>query len=194
MIIDIFILFFKNIRKMETLTKDTLTKIALELSPPDLINFCSTNKKNNICSSENKDFWRLKIQRDYPKVFNYYKIQNITLVNPKNTYIRKFIEVSKAIENFIEDVLEEKLMREFPKVKKENFDNIQKKELFTKLYDLYQTLLPQYPGIRSDAIEATAAKYFPPKSKTNRIDYPLGKIRSLMVSLLTKDKMYEIKK
>ena len=146
----------------------------------------------------NKDFWRMKIQRDYPKVFNFYKIQNITLANPKNTYIRKFIEISKAIENFIEefieDVLEEKLIRDFFKTQKENFDNIQKKELFTKLYDLYQTLLPQYPGIRSDAIEATAAKYFPPKSKTNRIDYPLGKIRSLMVSLLTKDKMYEIKK
>ena len=111
---------------METLPKDPLTKIALELSPPDLINFCSVSRKNNICSSENKDFWRLKIQRDYPKVFNYYKRRGIVLVNPKNTYIRKFMEVSVIIENFIAENFK-------------HLNNDQKNELFRKLYKIYHT-------------------------------------------------------
>jgi hypothetical protein len=53
---------------MDRLPKDLHITIALELSPPDLLDLCRTKKRyaRNIC--DNEDFWWRKIARDYPDV------------------------------------------------------------------------------------------------------------------------------
>lgn len=81
--------------------KDLQRKVALELSPSDLINFCVTNKNVNVEICESKDFWRLKLEKDYPEVFNYFSKGKLILKNPKNTYIRRFTEVSREVEIFV---------------------------------------------------------------------------------------------
>ena len=88
---------------MEKLPKDLRRRLALELSPSDLIRFCVSEKKmyEEICNS--KEFWREKIHRDFPEVFTYFQRHKMILSNPKNTYIRKFTEVSKMIDDFIKD-------------------------------------------------------------------------------------------
>jgi hypothetical protein len=87
---------------MKSLSKDITRKIALELSTYDLIKFCLTDKKSyrDICDS--KDFWRQKLMIDYPIFVAYYQKNNLILKNPKNTYIRKFTEKAKEIENLLD--------------------------------------------------------------------------------------------
>ena len=62
---------------METLPKDVKRKLALNLSPPDLIRFCATSVDlhADICKSD--EFWRLKLEKDYPKMFRYYQKHNM---------------------------------------------------------------------------------------------------------------------
>ena len=82
--------------------KDLQRKIALKLSPPELIRFCKTNKSLNIEICESNDFWRLKLEKDYPELFNYFSKNKLILKNPKNTYMRRFTEISTLIENFVQ--------------------------------------------------------------------------------------------
>ena len=156
---------------MEGLPKDIVIKLALELSPPDLINFCLVDKKFNIC--DNKDFWRQKIQIDYPYVFEYYSRQNRPLANPKNTYIRKFTEVFRAIEKSI-DI-------QFP-----YSGDVEKKEMSVKFHDLYREILEFYltKGYLKDSL---IKKHFPEKNK-----YNYNEIKHLMRFLLNKDHMYKL--
>jgi hypothetical protein len=106
---------------METLSKDIRRQLALKLSPPDLINFCLTSKENNeeICNS--KDFWRQKLSIDYPEFFRYYQVNNLTLSNPKNTYIRKFTGISREIESIV----------------KHYFSKNKSKEMYDRIYKFY---------------------------------------------------------
>lgn len=93
--------FFNN------LPEDVQRKIALELSPSDLINFCLTEKQkmDKICNSD--IFWRLKLEKDFRQVFYYYKKHNIILKNPKNTYMRLFTEQARFIEDKLLNEIEE---------------------------------------------------------------------------------------
>lgn len=84
---------------METLPPDVLRKIALEMSPPDLIKFCSTEKRMNVNICDSKDFWLKKLEIDYPEALIITYRDGLPLINPKRTYIRKFTEVSKLIES-----------------------------------------------------------------------------------------------
>jgi len=61
---------------MQTVPKDILVKLALDLDLPDLLNLCQVNKQINqkICAS--KDFWKQKLWKDY----------NLTSENPKAVY------------------------------------------------------------------------------------------------------------
>lgn len=86
---------------MEKLPKDLKRKLALELSPSDLISFCASNRKLNQDICESKEFWRLKLEMDYPETIPYFRKYGKPLVNPKNTYIRKFREISKPIDDFV---------------------------------------------------------------------------------------------
>ena len=51
---------------METLNKDMLVKIALELDLPRLLRFCESEKRINDKVCKNNDFWRNKLERDFP--------------------------------------------------------------------------------------------------------------------------------
>ncbi len=106
---------------MEKLPKDLKRRLALELSPSDLIRFCVSEKKmyEDICNS--KEFWREKIARDFPEVFTYFQRHKMILSNPKKTYIRKFTEVSKLIDEFL---------KAYP----ENIRAV----LYNDIYDIYE--------------------------------------------------------
>lgn len=77
---------------------DIQRQIALELEPYDLIIFCRSNKNINreICNSN--EFWRLKMEKDFPEVWSYFTNAGMIMKQPKNTYIRIFIAISKIIE------------------------------------------------------------------------------------------------
>ena len=86
------------------LPADLKRKIALELSPPDIISLCATSKQFNteICNS--KEFWRLKLQKDFPSRYNLMVKNKLVFINPKQSYIREFlltsIEIDKFLDNF----------------------------------------------------------------------------------------------
>lgn len=83
---------------METLSIDLKRNISLDLPPVDLIRLCLTSSElyENICNSD--EFWRLKIEKDYPEVTKYFRKNNLILRKPKVTYIRVFSSISKVIE------------------------------------------------------------------------------------------------
>jgi len=51
---------------MENLNKDMLIKLGLELKLPDLLKFCSSEKRINEKVCNNKDFWLNKLLLDFP--------------------------------------------------------------------------------------------------------------------------------
>lgn len=79
---------------------DVLRKIALELPPYDLISLCASKKSfyKDIC--KNNQFWRFKLEKDFPEVFNYILNLGLSLKNPKSTYIRVFTQLSSLIEKY----------------------------------------------------------------------------------------------
>jgi len=84
---------------MESLPLDLRRKIALDLSPKELIELCLASKEvfyKGIC--QDNEFWRLKIEYDYPEVIEYFRKNNLILRNPKNTYIRVFSKISEIVE------------------------------------------------------------------------------------------------
>ena len=151
---------------MENLPKDIQRKLALELSPRDLVNFCLTDKslKNAICDS--KDFWRQKLMLDFPKVFNFYKKQGLVLVNPKNTYIRRFKDIFEPIENFVSRYYHSKYNT--------------KEDFFNKIFKIYnESNMLNY--------HKTLESYFPAKTLWNFKDA----LSNLLYILLEKDKIYD---
>ena len=51
---------------MESLSKDTLILLAMELDYADILKFCQTSKKINRYVCKNNDFWRNKLYLTYP--------------------------------------------------------------------------------------------------------------------------------
>lgn len=161
---------------MENLPKDLRRKIALELSPSDLIRFCVSEKKmyEEICNS--KEFWREKIARDFPEVFSYFQRHKMILHNPKNTYIRKFTEIFKMIDEFV---------NQFPK-------NIQT-QLYNDIYNLYEEKKDQrirignYKALRDKALRDKYQKYTP---KSIAFDEDVGKIILRLVTIYDYYKKY----
>ena len=114
---------------MESLPKDVAIEMALNLSPPDLINFCSASKaQNRICNSN--DFWRRKLDKDYPGDF----APGTVLKNAKELYIKRFTYVSRRIEEFMENIIREAFPKNFSRFLNPEY----KKELYLKLYKLYE--------------------------------------------------------
>jgi len=74
------------------INKDILIKLALDLDIPDLISLCRTNKSinNKICNNNN--FWRIKLNKEYPNTIglfqnvDYRKIYNSIINKKKNIY------------------------------------------------------------------------------------------------------------
>ena len=87
---------------MEKLPKELNREILLNLSPPDIINFCLSNKEKNQIICEDNNFWFKKLERDYPsELYLFYKEEEPVL-NTKYLYIERFTYVSKSIENMIQ--------------------------------------------------------------------------------------------
>ena len=55
------------------LKMDTLVLLAMELNYADVIKFCPTFKKNNKYICQNNNFWRNKLDKDYPYTKNFDK-------------------------------------------------------------------------------------------------------------------------
>ena len=114
---------------MESLPKDVMAEMALNLSAPDVIKFCLASKsQNRICNLN--DFWRRKLDKDYPGDF----APGTVLVNAKELYIKRFTYVSRKIEEFMEKIIKETFPEKFSRF----FNKEYKKELYLKLYKLYE--------------------------------------------------------
>jgi len=123
---------------MERLPKDVTFKIALDLSPQDLINFCVTEKKKfkNICDSEN--FWRLKLEKDYPEL---YKRIPKPVKDPKRRYIKEFTFVSRNIEQTINGIITGFYLDVFYKNVVKYLDLAKyQKDLYEIIYKVYKKL------------------------------------------------------
>lgn len=136
----------------ETIPDDMKRKIALELSPPELINLCLTNKsfKNSICDSD--AFWLQKLQIDYPEEFVYVYDRGLKMTNPKGTYILRFTEISRTIENYIPEFIHDNLGKRFAKYLTKKY----KKDLFKTLYNIYSKRLKvfkEHPDANEDDLE-----------------------------------------
>jgi hypothetical protein len=60
------IIYKINYIKMQTLRNDELFLLAIDLSLPDLLNFCSSSKQINLSVCDNDRFWLQKLNKDFP--------------------------------------------------------------------------------------------------------------------------------
>ena len=118
---------------MQQLSKDVKREIALDLSPPDLINLCSTQKEFNKEICESRDFWMRKLEKDYPEEFLQFHKKGIPVKNPKDRYIKKFTFISRQIESFIDEFIDKVFGYGFLKFLNEDY----KKGLYKVIYDVY---------------------------------------------------------
>lgn len=130
---------------METLPKDVRIELAMNLSPPDLINFCATEKKQSLEICASKDFWRKKLEKDYPEEFLDFYAMGQPIANPKDVYIRRFTEISRRIEEFIPEFLQKFFGNPFVKYLGKDY----KKDLYNSIFSLYQEL-SNLEGIKID--------------------------------------------
>ena len=115
---------------METLPKDVAIEMALNLSPADLIRFCSASKaQNRICNSN--DFWRRKLKKDYPEVL---KTEGGIIENPKELYIQKFTYISKSLEKLQEKIIAKSFPYKFSKYLTDQY----RKDLYFSLNLIYE--------------------------------------------------------
>ena len=117
---------------METLPKDVAIEMALNLSPADLIRFCSASKaQNRICNS--RDFWRRKLKKDYPEVL---KAEGEIIENPKEIYIQKFTYISRSLERLQEKIIAKSFPHKFSKYLTDEY----RKDLYFSLYLIYEMI------------------------------------------------------
>ena len=114
------------------LPKDIRFKIALGLSPADLVHFCAVEKKqySDVCSS--KIFWRQKLALDYPGRYTEHEYKD----SPKEKYIEEFTRIFREIEKFVEVYIE----KYFGKFRK-HLASSYKKDLERYLYKVYLTTM-----------------------------------------------------
>lgn len=120
---------------MEGLPKDVLMETALNLSPPDLISLCATNKKQNdaLCNSE--IFWRRKLEKDYPEEFLQFYISGHPVQNPKKIYINRFTYISRQLEMLIDKFIDSAFGgRRFRTFMNDEY----RKGLYRALYTVYE--------------------------------------------------------
>ena len=67
--------------RLQTLPKDALFSIAIELDLPDLLSLCNSYERINELICERNDIWNYKLRKEFP-VLNYYG------KNPKEYYIK----------------------------------------------------------------------------------------------------------
>lgn len=80
---------------METLSRDTVFQLLLNLSGANLLNFCATNTTiSSICDERNDYFWRTKVFNDYSNVPN----------KPDNLSWKRFYILLGTTRQFIKQV------------------------------------------------------------------------------------------
>jgi hypothetical protein len=86
-------------QNLDTLPPDILRKIAMDLRPYEILEFClvASPLNNSVCDSH--DFWVEKLRLDFPYVIDFFTRNNLRLYNPKNTYSRYYLEITLGIEN-----------------------------------------------------------------------------------------------
>ena len=147
-----------------------LRKIALDLEPYDLISFCASDKSfnKNICSDDN--FWRLKIQKDFPEIFEYFKKTGLILRNPKTTYIRNFKKLSEIIEKNATVYYNREETDILKNIKNENKAEV-KDKIYKVLYSSYSDIRKQkIYEYQNNIIKEILQKYIE-KYNLNEIDF-----------------------
>ena len=131
---------------MDTLPKELTIEIALNLKPADLVKFCAGNRKisQRICDSN--DFWRRKLERDYPEEMK--ELKGIVIKNPKDVYMKRFSFISKSIEEFIPKYLD----IVFTPTRAQRINNVFKKKFYEALYELYVDVSENYQATLKDPI------------------------------------------
>lgn len=118
---------------MERFDKNLLRLMAIELDMPSLIKFCKTNKRINKEVCQSQDFWRNKLNKEFPNTIGKFYIADfrkiyLSLINKEvHTY---YIFISQ--ENKQEDNL--------PKI----FDYIKETPINEEDYDLAEKLYPDF--------------------------------------------------
>lgn len=183
---------------MNDLPADVKRLMALKLSAPDLINFCLTDKNTNKSVCDSNDFWRQKLIMDYPHIFDYYTRNKMVIKNPKNLYIRKFTEVYRMIEKFVDDEFvsgkhktdDHEAIISVYKIKPEIKDDLQK-----TIYSFYNDYVNfpnidlsylRYDGRLTDLVKKYELRYFTTKDFEDSLTL-------LIYKLLKKDQMYKSK-
>ncbi len=141
---------------MENLPKEIKIKIALELSPKDLIEMCLSSKEvfyKSLCGDD--EFWRIKLFSDYPEVKAYYKNSNLKIKNPKNLYIRLFSSIAKNIEDKYKDMVKDH----------------DRKTVFNFIYNLYNEIRKNVPFKNVKSLEDFINEYIK-KTSFNKNLYP----------------------
>ncbi len=149
---------------MEKLPKDLLFELAINMSPPVLVNLCSTNSKYSvICKSP--AFWRRKLDKDYPL-----EMKGIAHVkNPKFVYMKRFESISKKIETFISVMIDIVFGVFLSKYLKSDY----RADLYKDLYNLYEHISKnwdeiiegnpnKHEDILQDMFYDTVSEFFPP--------------------------------
>lgn len=180
---------------MDSLPNDIKRVVALELSPPDLIKFCLTNKNTNNAVCNSNDFWRQKLMIDYPQVFDYYVRNKMIIKNPKNLYIRKFTEVYSMIENFVDE--EEFVSRYKFSESAEDFSIVQvnpemKDDLKKIIYLTFNEIYKNIPSVKS-IVEYKIPILFKIHLKYDRLVFNTKNLDKLILKLHNKDQMYNIR-
>lgn len=126
---------------MEKLPKDVTQEMALNLSPPDLVEFCASSKQYNkiICQSET--FWRRKLEKDYPEaVYDIsYSPDKTNIIkkqieNPKQVYIDKFTSISRELEELVDSIINTFYGQQFHSF----FNQKYRTDFFKSMYEAYE--------------------------------------------------------
>jgi hypothetical protein len=136
------------------LREDEKRKIAMNLSPVDLINLCVTHKAFNKSICESNSFWLQKLEVDYPEEF-VVVYEGKKIENPKQIYITRFTEIINKIESYVLKIID----IIYGKVFRKNFSQFLKdyeKKLIKEVYNMY-------PEIKKLKKETTEEEYFDSK-------------------------------
>jgi hypothetical protein len=151
---------------MEKLDINARMEIVLKLSPKDLLQYCSINKKANKEVCESDIFWRKKLEKDYPLEMLEVRKKGIDVIkNPKNVYMKRFTSVAYKIEKFIEVFITYNFGEGFinyvtKEYKEKLFDAIHQGYVSIKNYDFSKNPNPE-KDIKIDIMVDEISDFFP---------------------------------
>ena len=166
---------------------DIQRKIALDLDPSDFISLCSSKKEfyKNIC--ENDIFWRLKIERDYPEIFNYFQKNGLILKNPKNTYIRTFKKIAELLEIYSSNII-------VYENNKDVFKPIQtNKEVINKIYNVLSSSYIDYRKVYDNDYRTIRNILIKNIKKYNLIELDISFLQQNLISIILKSPLEKYK-